>query len=89
MGKTPKPLTILCHPDIAKWGEVQKLAEQGHTVVQDFMVQGQSEDHMLRIDLSRWDLILAPTAWHMTPKHRKYLPLAVAAARKQRYPKEK
>ena len=80
MGKTPKPLTILCHPDIAKWGEVQKLAEQGHRVLISFSECGEEWENV--------DLILSANAWHMTPKHRKYLPLAVAAARRQRYSKE-
>lgn len=79
MGKSSKPLTILVHPDIAAWVEVQKLAEQGHTVIATYM--GQS-------DLTVPDLILHPNAWHMTTQHRKYLPLAIAAARKKRYPKE-
>ena len=83
MGKSPKPLTILCHPDIAKWGEVQKLIEQGHTVVSTATPIPEN------ITVLNVDLILHPAAWHMTPKHRKYLPLAIVAARKQRYPKEK
>ena len=80
MGKSPKPLTILCHPDIAKWGEVQKLVEQGHTVI--------LMNDVVTETFNNPDLILHPAAWHMTSKHRKYLPLAIAAARKQRYPKE-
>ena len=80
MGRTPKPLTILCHPDIAKWGEVQKLIEQGHTVI--------LMNDVVTETFNNPDLILGHNAWHMTPKHRKYLPLAIAAARKQRYSKE-
>lgn len=83
MGKSPKPLTILCHPDIAAWEEVQKLAEQGHRVIatNSWFENG--------IDDEEPDLILHPIAWRMDPAHRKYLKLAVDAARKKRYPKEK
>ena len=77
MGKSPKTLTILCHPDIAAWEEVQKLAEQGHTVI----AEGPAYENV--------DLILDPRAWRMDPAHRKYLSLTVAAARAKRYPKEK
>lgn len=82
MGRYPKPLTILCHPDIAAWAEVQKLAEQGHRVI---ATSSWFEDGM---DAEEPDLILHPLAWRMDTQHRKYLPLAVAAARKKRYPKE-
>ena len=81
MGRTPKPLRILVDPDIASWGEFAALREQGHTIV-----SGTEPSHSGGPDWN--DLVLGPTCWHMTPKHRKYLPLAIAAARKQRYPKE-
>ena len=83
MGKSQKPLTILCHPDIAAWEEVQKLAEQGHRVLAttSWFENG--------IDDEGPDLILHPLAWRMDTQHRKYLPLAIAAGRAKRYPKEK
>lgn len=75
MGKSPKPLTILAHPDIVAWEEVQKLSDQGHVI---------------RVDpLDGVDLILHPAAWRMDTQHRKYVPLSIAAGRKRRYPKEK
>ena len=83
MGRTPKPLTILCHPDIAAWEEVQGLAAQGHAI---WTAGSQLLDPE---SLSKFDLILHPKAWRMDPAHRKYLKLAVDAARKLRYPKEK
>lgn len=39
-------------------------------------------------DLSKYDLILSSRAWLMDDAHRKYLPLALAEARRRRYPKE-
>ena len=78
MGKSPKPLTILCHPDIAAWDEVLKLSDQGHRII-----AGESVASLLK----EVDLVLAPTAWRMDPAHRKYLSLAIAAGRKKRYPK--
>ena len=83
MGRTPKPLTILCHPDIAAWEEVQGLAAQGHTVVSTTTPIPEG------VTVVNVDLILHPKAWRMDPAHRKYLKLAVDAARKLRYPKEK
>lgn len=76
MGKSPKPLRIVTTAEIAAWPEVEKLKSQGFEIV----VAGEGQ-----LD----DLVLAPTAWRMDPAHRKYLPLAVAAGRKKRYPKEK
>ena len=36
MGKTPKPLRFLVHPDIADWPEWAGLASQGHTIRTDW-----------------------------------------------------
>ena len=83
MGKSPKPLTILCHPDIAAWEEVVKLAEQGHTVIVN------SGQFVTEVGTFTPDLILDPYAWRMDTQHRKYLPLAIAAGRAKRYPKER
>lgn len=83
MGRAPKLLTILCHPDIADWDEVRALAAQGHTVIKtsSWFEEG--------IEGEGPDLILHPLAWRMDKAHRKYLSLAIAASRKLRYPKEK
>lgn len=84
MGKAPKRITILVHPEIAAWEEVQKLSDQGHTI---YSTTGDLSD--LSPEDLRPDLILHPNAWRMDAAHRKYLPLAVAAGRAKRYPKEK
>lgn len=78
MGRSPKPLTICVHPDMVSWPEIKELSDKGHTIITGFFP-----------DVVQPDLILAPEAWRMTNQHRKYLPLAIAAARKIRYPKEK
>lgn len=78
MGKSQKPLDIyVCGgpKGLEHWIEFQKLVEQGHNVI-------------INDDVAEYDLILGPTCWLMDEKHRKYLPLALAEARKKRYPKE-
>lgn len=75
MGKTPKPLTIRVHSTFYEWPEIQALADQGHVISMD--------DSMDTVDL-----ILSPQAWLMDEQHRKYLPLAIAEARRRQYPKE-
>lgn len=83
MGRTPKPLTILCHPDIAAWEEVQVLAQQGHQIVVPFDLK------IANVPFESLDLILGPHCWRMDTPHRKYLSLAITAGRRYRYPKEK
>lgn len=73
MGKTSKPLKILIHPSL-KWEELQKLQDQNHDV------------QFLEVDA---DLILGPNCWKMNQMLRQYLPLAIKAAREQRYGKGK
>ena len=82
LGKTPKPLSILLHPTLESWPEFQDFKAQGHKVVtvQDL--------HLANVVLGEMDLVLGPTCWRMDAQHRKYLPVAIAAARKVRYPKE-
>lgn len=82
MGKSPKPLTILVSPSILEWPEIKELAEKGHIV---FNLGTDLSDNSLE-DLYP-DLILHEKAWRMDPQHRKYLPLAIQAARKIKYPK--
>ena len=74
MGKTPKPLTILVHHTLLEWDEITALGAQGHTV----FTLGDSAD-----------LILAPNAWRMLEELRPDLALAVKAARKVKYGKDK
>lgn len=72
MGKTAKPLRIFIHSNLRDWEEIRNLAAQGH-VVQVLPDGG--------------DLILGPTCWRMDQDHRKYVGIAVAASRRQRYSK--
>ena len=76
MGKSQKPLRIAVDPEIADWEEFKELHAQGHEL----------SNHAMDEE----DVILSPRAWLMDESHRKYLPLALAEARKRRYPtKEK
>ena len=81
MGKTPKPLTILAIG--LAWEELNKLAEQGHTV--DICTTRQAANTLN--DFTKYDLIIGPTCHRMDDAHRKYLSLAIAEARRVRYPK--
>lgn len=73
MGRTQKPLKILCFPPVDSWEEIGELREQGHRI--------------LLFDPLDMDLILGPRAWRMDEEHRQYLDLAIKEARKVRYPK--
>ena len=73
---SPKPLTIKIHTSMWEWPEVQALADQGHIVCSDPAVD-------------ECDIVLTPNAWLMDEQHRKYLPLALAEARRRRYPPTK
>lgn len=82
MGKTPRPLTFLVSPELSEWPEFAVLRAQGHVI-------GTEQDvRLANLAVFAADLILAPNAWRMDHRHRKYLAHAVAAARKVRYPKE-
>ena len=74
MGRTPKPLRIRVDTAMLTWPEIVALADQGHEIIEDAFTG---------------DLHLGATCWRMDTQHRKYVPLAIAAARKQRYPREK
>ena len=76
MGRSPKPLSLLVHPDLVESAEVQELIGKGHTVT----IMGSEVEH---------DLMLGPRCWHMDTRLVKYLDLAVKAARTIKYPKEK
>jgi len=73
MAKTSKLLTIVVSDDLADWSEIAKLEEQGHTIVW----------------LAVADLVIGPQCWLMTDRHRKYLSLAIKAARLRKYPPKK
>lgn len=75
MGRSQKPLRIGTLGEVTDWPELAALKEQGHEVI----------PFDATCDL---DVILGPTCWLMDDAHRKYLPLALAEARKRRYPKE-
>lgn len=84
MGKTSRKLNIVVVPPVSEWPEVEKLGEQGH--------------HIIKLDKAGpccdpkdIDLILGPICWLMDSAHKKYLPLALKAARLKRYgsPKKK
>lgn len=76
MGRSQKPLRIFVDSSMLDWPEVQQLIIQGHDINHNDMVG------------AGFDIILGPTCWLMDDAHRKYLPLALAEARKRRYPKE-
>ena len=71
MGKTPKPLRFLIHPDIADWPEWAELASQGHTI---------------RTDWPDVDIVVGPRAWRLLPTMRTYLGAVVKEMRKVVYP---
>ena len=75
MGRSPKPLTIIIESPLNEWPEIQALAEQGHTIIH------RTQDSV--------DVILGPHAHFMDEQHRKYLDLALAEARRRRYPPTK
>ena len=73
MGRTPKPLNILC---IGIWGdEFVELADMGHTVDYD----------LATLPLTEYDVIFGPHCWRMTVDHMKYLPNSLSEARAARY----
>ena len=81
MGKTTKPLTIIItDPAIGKWGEWDALKTKGHRVgvLQDLKSGSCQVDKV--------DLWVGPGCWCLDGQHRKYLPLAIAAARKAKFP---
>jgi hypothetical protein len=83
MGKSPKPLVILALGGVEDWPEWEPLRAQGHQVIVAYDVE-----RLAHYKLSDLDLIVGPMCWHLTDKHKKYLPDAIKAARAQKYPKE-
>lgn len=84
MGRTPRPLRLLVHPDLADAPEFEELRAKGHEI-RTGLVDGDDPDQVWA-----YDAILSPTAWYMTKAHLKYLGLALKGARNHRYsnPKE-
>ena len=98
LGKTPKPTKIIALPPTHDWEELAALEAQGHEV----WWPGKGSCRMC-VTAARggdctcpppfmWkeaDIIIGPTCFLMDEQHRKYLSLALAEARRRRYPKEK
>ena len=78
MGRTPKPLKLLVHPDLWNAPEVQALIAKGHAVS---CLEGTD------VHLGLYDMVLSPNAWKMDARLLKYLDLAVKAARTIKFPK--
>ena len=77
MGKSQKPLTILC---LGIWGdEFVALQDKGHMIDHNEPTRPVME----------YDLVFGPYCWMLTPEHMKYLPLALTEARRRRYPPTK
>lgn len=76
MGKSPKPLSILIHPDIAEWECWQGFRDQGYTI--EVMENPKA-----------YDLIMGPNAWQMREGLNKYVKIAIEEGRKVRYPNRK
>jgi hypothetical protein len=70
---------IVVHPAIAEWPEIQKLGAQGHTIFASWPGGG---GPMISFTP---DLVLGPTAHRMSEDERKWLPSALAEARRRRY----
>ena len=73
MGRSQKPLSIDVDDEIYAWPEIQALIAQGHQI------------RVIHDD--EFDLLLSTRAHRMNEDLRKYLPLALAEARRVRYPK--
>ncbi len=78
MGKTPKPLKLLVHPDLWDLEEFVKLREQGHPM-------DKMPPPMLVGDALGYVLVLGPNCWWMPKDLTKYLSEALKQARKVVY----
>lgn len=76
MGKTPKPLTILLHPDLQDWEEFKFLRDQGHIIE-------------VGTGFEQPDIILGPNAHWMDEELRHHLDLTIKSAQRRKYGKEK
>ena len=90
MGKVAKLLTIVVFPPLGEWPEIEKLEEQGHTIVK---LTALPDGYRTNIDLcedlisliAEADIIIGPRCWYMTELHRKHLTQAIKQARLRRY----
>ena len=94
MARTPKPLSVLVHPDLWDTPQVQELIEKGHEVVafnrHDDLVYSDGQGHEgVQMSLEAYDLILSPQAWRIIPSLTKHIGEAVKAARSKKYPTKK
>jgi hypothetical protein len=89
MGKTSKPLTIVVTDQaLLDWPEMQAYQAQGHTIgTISGLVQTLGESWNGACEVVPVDLYLGPTAHRMSESERKWLKLAIAEARKRKYPK--
>ena len=85
--KTNKPIFIIALPPCATWPELEELEAQGNKVIRVVSSEAQGKDDfstaVAEDDILGASIILGPTCWRMTEKHRPYLKLAVAEARKR------
>jgi hypothetical protein len=81
VAKAPKLLTLVVLPPADEWPEVAKLAAQGHRILS--LAEAES------IPLTEIDGFLGPLCWRLGEQHRKYLPVAVQALRRIKYPPKK
>lgn len=82
MGRTSKPLRIVVLPPVTNWPEVAALEAQKHDV---FRVEPGCDHLLIRDVLLQADVILGPTAHRMSEDEHKWLPAALAEARRRRY----
>lgn len=81
MGKTSKPLTMIALPPVSEWHELEQLESQGHVVVR---IDANHAEEFMEACVGA-DVILGPKCWRMDKDLRKYLALAIKAARVLRY----
>ena len=84
MGRTPKPLSILAIG--LDWPELESLRAQGHVV--SYSPRDVHPAEQAIGPPANYDIVIGPNCWLMDEQHRKYLDLAIAEARRRRYPTE-
>ena len=86
MGKVSRRLTIVVFPPLDDWPEIEKLEEQGHTIVKMVDRLGSADEcNDIHVATCHADLIIGPQCWYFDVKHRKYLTQAIKQARLRRY----
>ena len=85
--KTNKPIFIIALPPCNTWPELEELEKRGHKVIRVTSSESQGKDDfstaVAEDDILGASIILGPRCWRMTEKHRQYLKLVVAEARKR------